>query len=641
MRIAGAALNQIPFDWAHNIQNISDAIAQAKAAGVELLCLPELCLTGYNCEDLFLCDWLPASALAHLQKIRPLTAGICVVVGLPVRLHQRTYNTAAVLRDGQILGFAAKQFLANDGVHYESRFFVPWLAGETTTVDYEGESWPLGDLTFEHLGVRFGFEICEDAWRADDVRPACRLMGKVDLIINPSASHFAMSKTDLRYKLVLNASRNFNCTYLYANLLGNEAGRIIYDGEILIARNGHLLKRNQLLSFKAVDMEWADVDFATPLAVADAIVPLPEPDKYRELNQAMSLGLFDYLRKARSRGFVLSLSGGADSCFCAVGVAEMVRLGVAELGEAEFKRRSGAFDPAKTDVVQTGAGGAAEQVVVQDADQALSTKHQAPNQELVNHLLTCAYQGTVNSSDDTFNSAKELADSIGGRFFDWTIDDEVRGYVGKIEGALGRELTWQTDDLALQNIQARVRAPGIWLLANVQNCLLITTSNRSEASVGYCTMDGDTAGSISPIAGVDKYFVKQWLRWAETELGYAALRHVNALQPTAELRPLADKQTDERDLMPYPLLNRIERLAFYDRLPPAGVLAQLVAEDPHADAGQLRTYVRRFYTLWSRNQWKRERYAPSFHLDDYNVDPRSWLRFPILSGGFGEELAGL
>ena len=97
-------------------------------------------------------------------------------------------------------------------------------------------------------------------------------------------------------------------------------------------------------------------------------------------------------------------------------------------------------------------------------------------------------------------------------------------------------------------------------------------------------MDGDTAGSISPIAGVDKYFVKKWLRWAETELGYAALRHVNALQPTAELRPLADNQTDERDLMPYPLLNRIERLAFYDRLPPAAVLAQLVAEDPHADA---------------------------------------------------------
>ena len=637
MRIAGAALNQIPFDWAHNLQTISAAIAQAQAEGVELLCLPELCLTGYNCEDLFLSDWLPAAALAQLQKIRPLTQGICVVVGLPVRLQHRTYNTAAVLRDGEILGFAAKQFLANDGVHYEPRFFVPWVAGETTTVSFGGETWPLGDLTFEHLGVRFGFEICEDAWRADDVRPAARLRGRVELIVNPSASHFAMSKTDLRYKLVLNASRNFTCTYLYANLLGNEAGRIIYDGEILIARNGHLLKRNQLLSFKAVDMEWADVDFAAPLAVADAIIPLPAPDEYQELNQAMSLALFDYLRKARSRGFVLSLSGGADSSFCAVGVAEMVRLGVAELGEAEFKRRSGAFDEAKTDVVQTGAGGPAEQ----QAEPAPAQPQLTAQQQLVQQLLTCAYQGTINSSDDTLTSAKELADSLGARFFNWTIDDEVSGYVGKIEGALGRPLTWQTDDLALQNIQARVRAPGIWLLANVQNCLLLTTSNRSEASVGYCTMDGDTAGSISPIAGVDKDFVKKWLRWAQTELGYEALHHVNALQPTAELRPLADHQTDERDLMPYVLLNRIERLAFYDRLAPAAVLAQLVAEDPHADPDQLRTYVRRFYTLWSRNQWKRERYAPSFHLDDYNVDPRSWLRFPILSGGFGEELAAL
>ncbi|MCC3153864.1 NAD(+) synthase [Hymenobacter sp. BT770] len=637
MRIAGAALNQIPIDWEHNLRNIRIAIELAKENGVELLCLPELCLSGYGCEDLFLSDWMPQAALAHLQQVRQWTNGICVVVGLPVRLNHRTYNTAAVLRDGQILGFAAKQFLANDGVHYETRFFAPWPAGETTTVDWEGEKWALGDLIFEHNGVRFGFEICEDAWRPDDVRPACRLVGKVDLIVNPSASHFAMSKTDVRYQLVMKASRTFNCTYLYANLLGNESGRIIYDGEILVARNGHLLLRNQLLSFKEVDLEWMDVDFKTELAPAAEIVPLAVPDEYKELNQAMSLGLFDYLRKARSRGFVLSLSGGADSCFCAVGVAEMVRLGVEELGVEEFKRRSGCFAETAKVVTQEGAGGKAAQVV----ESAEPANELSSNQQLVRQLLTCAYQGTVNSSDDTFNSAQELADSIGARFHHWGIDEEVTGYVGKIQGALGRELTWQTDDLALQNIQARVRAPAIWLLANVQNCLLITTSNRSEASVGYCTMDGDTAGSISPIAGVDKDFVKKWLRWAETELGYPALRHVNALQPTAELRPLEDKQTDERDLMPYTLLNRIERLAFYDRLSPSQVLATLEQEETGFDREELKKYVRRFYSLWSRNQWKRERYAPSFHLDDYNVDPRSWLRFPILSGGFAEELAGL
>ncbi|MBT9394012.1 NAD(+) synthase [Hymenobacter sp. NST-14] len=657
MRIAGAALNQIPFDWTHNLRTIQTAIEQAKAAGVELLCLPELCLTGYGCEDLFLSDWLPEAALAHLQTIRPWTQGICVVVGLPVRLSGRTYNTAAVLRDGQILGFAAKQFLANDGVHYEPRFFHPWPAGETTTVQWEGEEWTLGDMIFEHQGVKFGFEICEDAWRPDDVRPACRLVGRVDLIVNPSASHFAMSKTDVRYHLVTEASRTFRCTYLYANLLGNEAGRIIYDGEILVARNGHLLLRNQLMSFKEVDLEYVDVDFGIELVPAETIATLPAPDEYLELNQALSLALFDYLRKARSRGFVLSLSGGADSCMCAVAVAEMVRLGTAELGTAEFMRRAGCFTAADIGEI-TGAPETApehRELVAADGSpspapagnlpgastEAVSGNQRAVNRRLTGRLLTCAYQGTVNSSDDTFNSARELADDLGAVFHSWDINEEVSGYVGKIEHALGRELAWQTDDLALQNIQARVRAPAIWMLANVQNCLLMTTSNRSEASVGYCTMDGDTAGSISPIAGVDKFFVKQWLRWAEHERHYPGLHRVNALQPTAELRPLADKQTDERDLMPYELLNRIERLAFYDRLAPAQVLATLRHQDPAADPEQLKAYVKRFFSLWSRNQWKRERYAPAFHLDDYNVDPRSWLRFPILSGGYTQELATL
>ena len=642
MRIAGAALNQTPLDWANNLRNIQEAIAQAKTDKVAILCLPELCLCSYGCEDLFLSDWMPEAALAHLQQVRAWTENICVVVGLPVRLNGRTYNTAAVLSNGAIMGFAAKQFLANDGIHYETRFFAPWMAGETTSVAFGEEIWPLGDLIFEYQGVRFGFEICEDAWQADDVRPACRLTGKVDLIMNPSASHFAMSKTDLRYKLVLNASRNFNCTYLYANLLGNEAGRVIYDGEILVARNGHLLLRNQLMSFKEVDLHWVDVDFTAELSSVP-LVPLPAPDEYRELNQALSLALFDYLRKARSKGFVLSLSGGADSSLCAVAVAEMVRGGVAELGADEFKRRIGIKNE-ELRMRNEELGMKNEELAQEIPESILHSSFFIPHfnyQQLVSQLLTCVYQGTVNSSDDTFLSAKDLAESIGARFFNWTIDEEVQGYVGKIQGALGRELSWQSDDLALQNIQARVRAPGIWLLANVQNCLLITTSNRSEASVGYCTMDGDTAGSISPIAGVDKDFVKKWLRWAETELGYSGLRHVNALQPTAELRPLADKQTDERDLMPYTLLNRIERLAFYERLAPAAVLAQLVAETTEFDTEQLKAFVRRFYTLWSRNQWKRERYAPSFHLDDYNVDPRSWLRFPILSGGFEEELAAL
>lgn len=658
MRLAGAALNQTPIDWDNNLRNIREAIQVAQDADVELLCLPELCLTGYGCEDLFLHDWLSETALGHLQTVRSYCTdpNMVVCVGLPVRLEGRTYNTACVIRNGEILGFAAKQWLANDGVHYEPRFFTSWKAGTIQTFDFAGETFTIGDLTFEHQGVTFGFEICEDAWRPAQDRPAGRLKARgVQLIVNPSASHFAMSKTDVRYQLVLKASRDYAVTYLYANLLGNEAGRITYDGEILIARNGELLKRNQLLSYKDVDLEFADVDFSQEPPVTEHIEPLPTPDEYRELNQALSLALFDYLRKARSKGFVLSLSGGADSCMCAVGVAELVRLGLAELGVEGFMRKAGAYTEDEirfaVEYAQLPGGPVQERPKETDAGRVQGASHpgiqttgnenRTLRQQLTRRLLTCAYQGTVNSSDDTYLSAQELADDTGAVFFSWDIDQEVKGYTGKIEHALGRPLSWQTDDLTLQNIQARVRAPSIWMLANVLNCLLITTSNRSEAAVGYCTMDGDTAGSISPIAGVDKAFVKQWLVWAETELNYPGLRRVNSLQPTAELRPLEEKQTDERDLMPYPLLNRIERLAFYERLSPQQVLARLEGELEDADVEQLKVYVKRFYTLWSRNQWKRERYAPSFHLDDYNLDPRSWLRFPILSGGFAAELGAL
>ncbi|WP_205504087.1 NAD(+) synthase [Rufibacter psychrotolerans] len=618
MKLAGAALNQTPLDWDNNLRNIKSAIEQAKEQNVDLLCLPEMSIPGYGCEDLFLSEWVALECFERLLEIKEWCDGVIVCVGLPIRLNNTTYNTACVIKDRQILGFTAKQFLANDGVHYEPRWFSSWVPNTVEQFEMLGQTYQIGDLIYEHQGVKFAFEICEDAWRNAN-RPAYRHKPKgVQLIINPSASHFAMSKTDVRYHLVVDASREFECTYLYVNLLGNEAGKMIYDGEIIIAQNGNVVLRNQLLSFKSVDFECAEVSFENPLPLT-AVQPLPPVDENIEFISAISLALFDYLRKSRSRGFVLSLSGGADSSLCAVAVAEMVRRAVAEIGLEEFVQKTNCLTPEELPIFGQFSGDALRNA-------------------LVGKLLVTAYQGTVNSSDDTYRSAEELAKSIGAVFYNWTIDEEVRSYRDKIEHAIGRELTWEQDDLTLQNIQARVRAPGIWMLANLRNSLLLATSNRSEASVGYATMDGDTAGSISPIAGVDKAFIRQWLVWAQLQLGYEGLQYVNNLQPSAELRPLEKTQTDEEDLMPYPLLNQFERLAFYNRLSPQQVFQELKGTYPD---DQLRQFIQRFYSLWSRNQWKRERYAPAFHLDDYNVDPRSWLRFPILSGGFRQELREL
>lgn len=205
---------------------------------------------------------------------------------------------------------------------------------------------------------------------------------------------------------------------------------------------------------------------------------------------------------------------------------------------------------------------------------------------------------------------------------------------------LEHPLTWEKHDITLQNIQARSRSPIIWMLANINNALLITTSNRSEGDVGYATMDGDTSGSIAPIAGVDKHFIQQWLLWAEINLEQPGLRFVNSLIPTAELRPVEKTQTDEKDLMPYWLLVKIENLAIKDKKSPLEVFNILVKEN-ETEASLLKSYVDKFFKMWSRNQWKRERLAPGFHLDEFNVDPKTWCRFPILNSGFKNELKSL
>jgi NAD+ synthase (glutamine-hydrolysing) len=315
----------------------------------------------------------------------------------------------------------------------------------------------------------------------------------------------------------------------------------------------------------------------------------------------------------------VSLSGGADSAAVAILSALSIELGAAELGFDSIKARL-SYIPA-----------------IDDARTA---------RELVNLLLTSVYQSTRNSSSTTRDAASAIAHSVGSQFLEFDVDNLVQSYINIVSNSLGRELTWQQDDLALQNIQARARAPGVWLLANLRGALLLATSNRSEAAVGYATMDGDTCGGLSPIAGIDKAFLRKWLRWMESDgltdfAPMPALAAVNAQQPTAELRPPGAKQTDEEDLMPYEVLDQIERAAIRDKLGPREVYQVLKATRAEQSDEQLLAWLERFFRLWSRNQWKRERYAPSFHLDDENLDPKTWCRFPILSGGFERELREL
>ncbi|MEO1655335.1 MAG: nitrilase-related carbon-nitrogen hydrolase, partial [Bacteroidota bacterium] len=341
IKAAAAVLNQTPIDWEGNKKNILDAIQEAKSQKISILCLPELCITGYGCEDAFYSPNVHRVALQILQEIAPYTKDIIVSVGLPILFQNKIFNTACMLADGKIMGFTAKQFLAGDGVYYEPRWFKPWIAGEIAQIEIDGDFYPLGDIYFDVGGVKIGFEICEDAWVAN--RPGRFLFEYgIDIILNPSASNFAFDKVNIRKRFVLEGSRSFGVGYLYSNILGNDSGRLVFDGSCLIASEGKLIAEGKRFSFANYEITSAYIDVdANRLSQIQSNVPFKKPAdieqcvfldfefpeippqqnsysipewenspfiKEEEFSRALALALFDYLRKSYSRGFVISLS---------------------------------------------------------------------------------------------------------------------------------------------------------------------------------------------------------------------------------------------------------------------------------------------------------------------------------------------
>jgi NAD+ synthase (glutamine-hydrolysing) len=266
--------------------------------------------------------------------------------------------------------------------------------------------------------------------------------------------------------------------------------------------------------------------------------------------------------------------------------------------------------------------------------------------EAVSDCVTTLWMPTEHSGASTSAASAAVAADLGTSHVVVDVSGVATELRRLAEVDAGRSLAWAdpADDLVLQNLQARARGVVAWTLANRRGATLLTTSNLSEAAVGYTTMDGDTMGAIAPIAGVPKTWVSAWLRWAGATHGWTSCAAVLALPATAELRPPASGQTDEDDLMPYDVLDRIA-WGFVERgETPRDLLetlwpelSRLYAGDRARLASDIRLFVRRFCTA----QWKRERLAPGFRVGPYDLDPRGGWRWPVLQTAFEVELADL
>ncbi|TGK87044.1 NAD(+) synthase [Leptospira noumeaensis] len=643
IKIAAITLNTTPLDFLGNYESIIQAIKNPETKGADCILFPELCISGYGCEDAFYKPYVWTRSEEIIKELKHISINQILIVGLPVFVGSFLYNCMAVLYGGKVVALVPKLNLANTGVHYERRWFHSESEFLNRSISFAGEEVPFGHFIFQTENWNFGVEICEDSWSVQKPASFYSLQG-TDVLFSPGASHFAMGKQNIRKQIFTESSRNQCNLQVFTNLVGNESGRIIFEGGAIFASTGNLVKEGQRLSFTPYQVTSYTFDphlirAAKARSFRDSkpnvhrteipniqLEPLKESrdgysssfsvlDKrveretsletnsgsypfsiYEEFTKAVSLGLFDYLRKSKTKGFTLSLSGGADSATCALLVNSMKEIAIEENGDSTF------------------------------SSLGINEKE----------LLVTLYQKTENNSSLTEEIAKTLSEELGYPFHSIPIDGAVDTSIKLIESVLGKTLNWKEHDLPLQNIQARVRSPLVWLLANLNGHLLISTGNRSEASVGYTTMDGDSSGSLAPLAGVSKEFLLDWLddiqngnnRFITPKESIRILRNT---KPTAELKPLSEHQEDEKDLMPYPILQSIERKLVYLGVQDADCLEALIKEFPWETPDVLSTHIKKFKKLFMTSQWKRERLPPSFHLDEYGLDPKSSYRYPILS----------
>jgi len=597
LRVAAVSLNTTPLDFAGNYELLRQALKSEQTSDADIVLFPELCIPSYGCQDYFFYPKTEQSSLHVLRQLIDVAPEKLLLVGLAIRKNQKLYNCAAYLYSGKVLGIRAKTMLANGEVYYEPRWFEPWPQGvnESYTLP-SGESVLFGDFVLDFAGWKVGTHICEEGWSVTQ----SPLLEGVDLILNPSASHYTLDKLPRRQAMIVGNSKRYNCYYVYTNMSGLESGRILYDGGEIFAAPCGLIHSGERIQYEPVQVESVDLrksDLRAESVTDICTNSFAEKSKFEHFEKAIAIGLADYMRKTHLRGFVVSLSGGVDSFVTAYMVYAMVRLGEEELSKKGFWEHIGRPQVAEK-----------EGLLARVAE-----------------VLHCIYQATENSSKRTKDAAQLAGAAFGATFEAVSVQKVWEQYRVLAESVLSEPLSFEdkTGDLTLQNMQARVRSILPWTVANQKNFLLLTTSNRSESAVGYCTMDGDTSGGVAPIAGVSKIFLQKFVQFianhADTpeSLREACIMTLSGA-PTAELRPISSSQEDEKDLMPYASLERITESFLQDRV----WFDEIKESAEHVD---------KYQSLFFRSQWKRDRIAPSFHAMDASLDPQGYARFPTIA----------
>jgi NAD+ synthase (glutamine-hydrolysing) len=507
-RIALGQMNSTVGDFPGNVKKITQAIRQARQAGADLVAVPELAVTGYPPEDLLFNPTFLQDNLNALKEVARATRGITAVVGF-ADVGADIFNGAAILHHGEWVGTYHKMYLPNYGVFDENRYFR------------EGKEFPV----WEREGTVFGVNICEDIWYPGDPMRTQALQGGAQVIINISSSPYQAGKRDLRQKMLSTRAWDYSTIVAYVNLVGGQDELVFDGGSMVLDQKGDLiamakvfeedllildLNLDEVLLNRLHDPRRRKENLENPADGKLKKIVLPPigrkgarkpvsariqepPNPMEDIYRALVLGTGDYVRKNRFQRVVLGLSGGIDSSLTAA-------IAVDALG--------------KDGVVGV----------------AMPSRY---------------------SSSESMEDARDLAENLGIEFQIVPIQEVFEAYLT----VLRSPFAGKKPDVTEENLQARIRGNFLMALSNKFGWLVLTTGNKSEVSVGYCTLYGDMAGGFAVIKDVPKTLVYK-LSSFRNSLGSKPVIPLRVMEkpPSAELRP---NQKDTDSLPPYDVLDPI------------------------------------------------------------------------------------
>ncbi|MBU1277458.1 MAG: NAD+ synthase [Proteobacteria bacterium] len=546
LRIAQAQINPTVGDIDANLALIYEQSQRARAAGAHLVTFPELAITGYPPEDLLIKPRFLDDSRAAVQELAQRCQGINLVVGFADADPQRgqCYNAAAVISQGQVAAVYHKKELPNYGIFDEKRYFTPGAEC----------------LLLEMAGVRLMLTICEDVWVQGDECEVCALQQKAQVVLNISASPFHAGKLDIRKNIMARFASATGTYVCYNNLFGSQ-DELVFDGGCLaISPQGETLACAPRFQpdLQLVDLELPpavelpDLDDAPRVKLVRLPLPCPEPLRpaasfrapamggLAEIYQALVLGTRDYMGKNGFKRAVLGLSGGIDSALTAC-------IAVAALG----------------------------------ADNVTG--------------VTMPSQFT---SGETLDDAGRLAANLGIKLITVPVAHIYHIYLDELKEAFGPGPA----GVEHENLQARIRGNILMALSNRFGWLVLTSGNKSETAVGYCTLYGDMAGGFAVIKDVPKTLVYELSAFVNQK-AQRELIPVTTMEraPSAELRP---DQKDSDSLPPYEVLDPILKAYVENDL----VLDEIVA------LGHDFATVREVIRLVDINEYKRRQAPPGIKI---------------------------